>query len=317
MLKTEVEFPMTDKEKYRKFSETEKTIPIFSKGWWMDAVCGDQWDVILIEENGQILASLPYYFVEHDGLKEIRKAPLTQNNGIWIHYPQNQKYENKLSLEHRLMDLVIDKIEALNVHKYQQYFHYSIQNHLPFFWRGYTQTTRYTYVIEDTSKVDELVKNFSSSIRNTIRKASKTVMVEEDLDIEQFYNLNKLTYERQNLSIPYSFDLVSRIDEACKMRNARKIYYCLDDEKHIHSAAYFVWDDESVYYLMAASDPVYRSSQSLSLLIYEGIKLANRLGKKFDFEGSMKKNIEKHFRQFGAKQFAYHHIQKTFNGGDS
>ena len=303
---------MTDLEKYRLFSENQKSIPLFSKGWWMDAVCGDDWNVILIEENGQIIATLPYYFEEHDGFKEIRKAPLTQTNGIWIHYPPNQKYENILSHENRLMDLVIDEIERLNVDQYQQYFHYSITNHLPFYWRGYTQTTRYTYVIPDTTNLEAIVKSFSPSIRNKIRKAERMVHVEEDDDIDQFYNLNKMTFERQNLSIPYSLDIVSRIDEACRKRNARKIYVAMDEQRQMHSAAYFVWDDQSVYYIMAASDPLYRASQSLSLLIFEGIKLASRLGKKFDFEGSMKKNIEEHFRQFGAIQMPYHHIQKRF-----
>lgn len=304
--------PLTNLEKYRAFSETEKTIPLFSKGWWMDAVCGDNWNVLLVEENNRIIAALPYYLEIAEGFKEIRKAPLTQNNGIWIHYPPNQKYEKKLSYENRLMDLIIDGIEELDIDKYQQYFHYSVKNHLPFYWRGYTQTTRYTYVIEDTSNLEEVFKNFNVNIRNYIRKAEKQIVVLKDLGIEQFYELNKLTFERQNLQIPYTFELVLRIDEACSKRKARKVYYAVDDNGKIHSAAYFVWDDESVYYLMSASDPAFRHTQSLTLLLYEGIKLASRMGKKFDFEGSMKKNIEHHFRQFGAKQFPYHHIQKTF-----
>lgn len=304
----EMKIVMSKLEKYRKFSETERTVPIFSRGWWMDAVCGENWNVILVEKNDRIIAALPYFLQD----KEIRKAPLTQNNGIWIHYPLNQKYEKKLSYENRLMNLIIDEIEALDLDKFQQYFHYSLTNHLPFYWRGYEQTTRYTYVISNTSNVEELFNHFSSAVRNKIRKAEKNVTVKEDLGIAQFYDLNKMTFERQNVTIPYSFKLVSRIDKACESRNARKIYYAVDEQNRTHAAAYFVWDDESVYYLMAASDPMFRYSQSLSLLIFEGIKLASRLGKKFDFEGSMKRNIEEHFRQFGAKQFPYHHIQKTF-----
>jgi len=40
---------LIDKELYREFCKVEDNIPIFSKDWWMDAVCGeDKWDVILI-----------------------------------------------------------------------------------------------------------------------------------------------------------------------------------------------------------------------------------------------------------------------------
>lgn len=303
---------ITNKGKYRAYSEVEKTIPLFSKGWWMDAVCQDDWDVILIEENKQIIAALPYYIQNKYGEKEIRKAPLTQTNGVWISYPSDQKYEKKISYETNIMNLVINEIEKLNLKKYQQYFHYSVKNWLPFYWRGFTQTTRYTYVITDTSKTEEVYNNFNSNIRKNIRKAEKSMHIKDDLAIDEFYHLNKMIFNRQNIEIPYSFDTVLRIDEACVKRNARKIYYCTDEHNQIHSAAYFAWDDNSVYYLMSGSNPHYRSNQSLTLLLYEGIKLASALDRKFDFEGSMKENIERYFRQFGAQQIPYHNICKVF-----
>lgn len=304
---------MINKQRYIEFSDSEKTIPIFSKGWWMDAVCGDSWDVILIEENNRIIAALPYYLENNNGNKEIRKAVLTQNNGIWIEYPKGLKYEKKLSYEKNLMNLVIDKIESLNISRYQQYFHYSIKNWLPFYWRGYNQTTRYTYVIENTSNLETICSKFNSNVRKNLRKAEKYVKIKEGMEISKFYFLNKMTFERQGLQIPYSLEILEKLDEECRKKNARKIYYCIDEKKNIHSAIYFIWDGESVYYLMSGSVPNFRHSQSLTLLIYEGIKLANKMNKKFDFEGSMKENIENFFRQFGAVQKPYHNIYKKFN----
>ena len=52
----------SNKDRYREFSENSAEIPIFSKGWWLDAVCEEEkWDVILIENNSDIIASMPYY----------------------------------------------------------------------------------------------------------------------------------------------------------------------------------------------------------------------------------------------------------------
>ena len=121
----------------------------------------------------------------------------------------------------------------------------------------------------------------------------KLLEIGEDIRIDDFYYLNKMTFDRQGIQIPYSLSLLRRIDDECGKRKVKKIYYCIDDNFNIHSSIYYVWDDEAVYYLMSGSSPVYRSSQSLTLLIYEGIKLANILGKKFDFEGSMKENLER------------------------
>jgi lipid II:glycine glycyltransferase (peptidoglycan interpeptide bridge formation enzyme) len=88
------------------------------------------------------------------------------------------------------------------------------------------------------------------------------------------------------------------------------IDYAIDEKGNIHSTALFAFDKKSVYYLMSGSIEEFRDSQSLTLLIYEGIKLASKKGLSFDFEGSMKKNIEQFFRQFGAKQKQYFDISK-------
>jgi len=51
---------MTNKDKYSQFCAEHRDIPIFSQPWWLDAVCSDSWDVILIERNNKIIAFLSY-----------------------------------------------------------------------------------------------------------------------------------------------------------------------------------------------------------------------------------------------------------------
>ena len=72
----------TNKELYADWCETTY-VPIFSKPWWMDAVCGeDNWDVWLCDDDGDICAAMPYFTEKRGEYKYITKAPLTQNNGI-------------------------------------------------------------------------------------------------------------------------------------------------------------------------------------------------------------------------------------------
>ena len=56
---------MTEKEiRKRKYCDfcSQEPISVFSQYWWLDAVCEDNnWDVILYEKGGQIVASFPYY----------------------------------------------------------------------------------------------------------------------------------------------------------------------------------------------------------------------------------------------------------------
>lgn len=303
---------MINKERYIQFcNHTEIYVPIFSQPWWLEAVSDGHWDVLIAEENGRILAFNPYYYVEDAGRRIIRKAPLTQNNGVILNYPAGLKYEKKLSFEKKALNMIIDQLDAMHLDSYRQYFHYSFTNWLPYYWRGFQQTTRYTYVI-DGQDMSDVMRNMNAKLRNQIKKAETLVSVHEGMSIADFYHFNQKTYERQNMEIPYSLDIVKRIEDACHIRGASRILYAVDGERNLHSAIYLIEDAQSVYYLMSGSDAQFRSSQALSLLIHRGIAYAMFTGKAFDFEGSMKQNIESHFSQFGAKQKAYMDIRKNY-----
>lgn len=289
-------------------------VPIFSQPWWMDAVCGEaNWDVWLYQSGGETYAALPYFIKTDGALKVITKAILTQNNGLIIKYPIGQKQCGRLAFEEKIMNAAMDFIESLEIDRYEQQFHYSVTNFLPFFWRKYCMMPRVTYLIEDTSDFACVEKNFDSKIRNCIRSAQRKVVVSEQGSVREFYETNRLSFDRQGVDTPYSYELFSRLHEACVAHNCGKMLFAMDEIGNIHSVAYLVWDDQSVYYLLNGTNPEFKSSQANSYLIEQSILLASRKGKRFDFEGSMIKPIEQCYRQFGATQKIYFRIYKTLN----
>lgn len=305
---------MTNKEKYRELCINEKSIPIFSRSWWMDAVCGESgWDVLIVEKGGKIIASMPYTIMKNKMIKGISMPLLTQTNGIWINYPSNQKYTSKLNFEKEAVNEIVEKLEQLKLDFYIQNFNYEFSNWLPFYWRGYSQTTRYTYVIDDISNIDNVYEKMDGKIRTQIKKAEGTVFVKEDCDIETFYNLLSMTFSRQGMNMPYSIDLVKRLDTACLTNNCRKILYAEDAEGAIHAAIYLVWDENSVYYLMGGANPQLRKSEATTLLLWHAINFTSSFRNKFDFEGSMLEPIERFFRAFGAVQKPYFKIWKDYS----
>lgn len=304
---------MNMKSLYRDLCKEEKSIPIFSRDWWMDAVCGeDNWDVIVVEKGGRIVAALPYYFLKNKEGISVIQPKLTQKNGVWIKYPKNQKLTSKYQYEKKILREIIEKLEGLNIFTYNQSYDYSFTNWLPFYWKGFKQYTRYTYVIDDLKDLNLVFENIDSKTKSQIRKSSTIVQVEEDLDIEEFYKLNEMTFKRQDMDMPYSLDFVKALDSACEKNNCRKIFYAKDEQGRKHAAVYIVWDENSAYYLMGGADPELRNSDATSLLIWEAIKFSSNITEKFDFEGSMVENIEKSFSSFGAKQYQYFNISKEF-----
>ena len=305
---------ITNKERYKILCEKEKTIPLFSQYWWMNAVCKeDEWDVFLIGDNLDIIASMVYFIKGDTKGKLITKAMITQNNGIWIKYPENQKITSKLDYEEKIINKVCDFIESLPIYKYEQQYHYNFTNWLPFFWRYYKEITRYTYVIEKEKSMEIIRSNYSSNARKNIKKAEKNLIVQEINDLEKFYYINELSFRRQEKNIPYSFEFFKNLYEKCNKRNCCKLLCAIDSEKNIHSVAMIVWDEDSVYYLLNGTDPEFKNYQGNALLIDRSIEIAHELGKKFDFEGSVIKGIEQSFRQYGGIPKPYFRIYKEFN----
>jgi lipid II:glycine glycyltransferase (peptidoglycan interpeptide bridge formation enzyme) len=299
-------------EKYRKFCLAENDIPIFSQDWWLDAVCGKtNWDVILIEKDNEIIASMPYFLTKKFVFKMIFMPKLTQTMGCYILYPKGQKYEKKLSYEKDTMNKLIEQLPSVSY--FFQNFHYSRDNWLPFYWKGYTQTTRYTYILENLKDLELIFKNFRSNIKTDIRKAEKHINVVESDDLEQFYDIATMTFKRQNKSMPYTYDYLKNIDIACKKNDSRKILFAVDENNDIHAAVYIIWDQNSAYYLISGGNPSLRNSGATSLLVWEAIKFSSTVTLRFDFEGSMVEPIERVFRAFGAKQVGYSRITKANN----
>jgi hypothetical protein len=298
------------KRLYKTLCETELSIPIFSRDWWLDAVCGaENWDVVLVEKGGRVIASMPYYKKKRMGFSILAQPLLTQTLGPWIH-PSTGKYAKKIGYQKNVMGELISKLPKFDF--FNQKWHYSYTNWLPFYWGGFKQTTYYTYVIPNLEDNDQIWEGMEANKRWEIRKASDRfgLRVRDDLELDAFLRLNKMTFERQGKSPPYADTLVKKIDDACKTRNCRKIWIVEDEQGRHHAGVYIVWDENSAYYLLGGGDPQLVNSGATSLVLWEAIKSSASVTKKFDFEGSMMEPIERFVRGFGAIQESGHRVTK-------
>jgi hypothetical protein len=298
------------KDAYRTLCDVETSIPLFSQAWWLDAVAGNNWDVALVEKGGEIVASMPYVIKQRYGLTFISQPPLTQTQGPWFRQT-NAKYAKRLSREKDFMGALIDQLPKYD-HFAQNWDHLQT-NWLPFYWKGFSQTTCYTYRIEQLGNSDEIWAGFQQSIRTDIKKAAnrENLTVRDDLPLSDFYALNTMVFQRQGKRVPYSEAFVEELDQAAAARGCRKVFIAEDDQGRHHAGVYLVWDRNSAYYLMGGRNPELRNSGATSLCMWEAIKFASTVTGAFDLEGSMLEPVERFFRSFGAVQTPYHNIRHT------
>lgn len=280
-------------------------MPIYSKDWYLDAVYGEDWDVITVERNNNIVASLPFVLKKKAFFKIINQHFFTQTMGPYIH----PDFRN-IGMEMKLMKELIDQLPAFD--GFDQNFHYQISNWLPFKWEGFQQTTSYTYTIDDITDLDKVWNGFSSNFRNRIKKAQEIVEVVTDRTLGEFYEVSKMTFERQGMKMIYDFDLLERFDSRLYMECRNKIFFAHDKEGRIHSVLYVTLGDEYAHFHLAGENPELRNSGAGMYLVWEAIKYSSEQEKLkgFDFQGSVIPSIEKIRRKSGAVQKPYSRIWK-------
>jgi hypothetical protein len=301
-----------NKEKYIEWGHSTY-IPIYSKPWWMDAVCGrDNWDVWLYYSGNEILAAMPYYLEERNGYKYITKAPLTQNNGIIFIEGKDRKKATQLGFEEKVIDEACRYINTLGLGVYEQQYQTTFHNWIPFMWHGYSVIPRISFIIEDTKNYDTVYNNYTVNRRRKVRKGRESIHRLVDVDKKIFYNEHKKIFEKQGLSCPFSYELWDRLHEACTKHNACKIIASEDEKKRIMSLIFLVFDEQCVYFLLGGNIPEFSSLETYSALMDEGIKMAGEKGLRFDFEGSVIKRIYHTYKEFGGVPRTYYRIRKVF-----
>jgi len=297
------------KASYRNLCQTAESIPIFSQDWWLDATCGvDNWDVFLIIEKDKIQAALPFYLYRNH---IISMPPYTQTMGVWFApFSDDTKL---ISVQERRQTLCNQLIEKLKPYKsFLQNFHYDFTDWLPFYWHGYSQTTRYTYLLKDLKNTDRLLENMSQHTRRNIKKAQEQfqITVKRGIPIDDFLQIQEQTFERQHKRNTQDTNSLRRLIEVCRQRNQGDLWGGYDPEGRLHAVAFVVWQKQSAYYIAGGGNPALRHSGAHCLVLWEAIQYIAAYSDVFDFEGSMLPGVERFFREFGSIQTPYFAIQK-------
>lgn len=298
--------PDDNLEQWDRFLDVSPQGNVFCRSWWLRAVAPDSFRILTLMKGDTIVGGLPHAVSG----KSIVMPPLTQTLGVLLSPPeQGSKYETTLSREMDIMRALATALPPRGGIVFR--CHYSLSNWLPFYWAGFTQTTRYTYIIDNLSDTAALFENMSAKTRNAIRKAEKDgLTVSEDVDAELLVSMVRKTFAAREMDVPYSEDVLRRICAAASVSGSGRMFSVRDGGGAVHSVLFTVHDKSAAYYLVQGRDPGRTHPGACSLAQWKSIECASRFAKRYDFEGSMIESIERAFRSFGAVQKPYSVISR-------
>jgi len=299
-----------NKSEYRGWCKTQEDLPLFFQDWWLDVVCGKSWGVCMTKDKGgAIRGILPFQVKNKMGQYLLNMPLLTPFLGPHLIYSEGlEKAQSRYSFEKKHMSALISQLPPFLA--FYQKFGVGIVNALPFIWRGFRLNVGYFQILENLDRRENIFRGFKDSVRNKIRKAAQNLTVEVNNDANAFYHLQQKTFENQNMKMPFSGAFFRDLDQVLKEKKCRKIYWVIDGEKKVHSAAYFVWDSKTVYCLAAANDYEKGAGGAYQLLIWQAIQDFGKEVKSLHFAGSVLPKIADVNSDFGAQSIPYLRVRK-------
>ncbi len=279
---------------YVRLCEQKDKINIFSQYWWLDILCGAEgWDVsIAFHKNGEIAGALPYTYQSKMGFKMIIHPPLTPFLDVYLDLPVNSSHYKMNSAYHKIMNTLIDGLPRVPF--FSQIYTPNVQNWLPFYWKGYQQTTYYSQFVDTRGQSPEaLLQQFNRHIRRSIRKAREELTLAPVPALPVLHELLTKSNIHQKVPSMISLEKFVRLEAALVERQARNIYYATDRRAGTPcSFVYTINDGDTCYSLFSGNDlKAGQNNDAYKLLTYEAMCHAAREEKLFDFCGSVLSNV--------------------------
>jgi hypothetical protein len=288
--------------------ETPYANSLFEQPWWLDIVAPGNWDEVVVKENDEVIARLPFVLDN----KKIIMPEWTQTLGIWmkddIRNPKRGNLQN-----HEQKEIIFNLIKQLPKHKSCNICLDSSNSYiLPFRWLNYNFDPSFSYRInfKGIPKIDNIKQNYSKHVVRDIKAAKKKIHIVESSNINEIITLREKTFKRQGRKNKSDPKIIFQTIERALELNKGRLIYGIDEQGLTYNGSFCAYDKKSNYYLMAYNDPSYQNSNSLSLLTNDCIEFAYNNSDYFDFEGSNVEGIENNFRAFGGELITNYKITK-------
>jgi len=277
----------------------------FVRSWWLQAVGGTV-EILGYFKGGSLLAGIPLYSEKRLGVTVYTMPKLTQTLGPVL-APSGGRQVAAIWQEMEVLSAFAKELSRFRI--FFQAFHPSLHNWSPFYWNGFSQTSRATQVV-DLSVPDKLCERMAKGARRHIRKAERNGISIEPCGPEELWRAEEKSFSRQGMKVPHSVEYLRALNHAAQANHAGGCFAAFDRERRMHCACFIVWDHNRAYTVASGADPELRDSGAHSLLTLHLARLASEHSPVLDFAGSMLQPVELFLRSFGAAQISYNWIMK-------
>lgn len=258
------------------------------------AVLGFPFEIWVVDE-GEIQAGIP---LVRNEVGHLSNPLFAKYLGLLVR-PLEGATPARASLFFRLADTLLTGLPTTATFDYTH--HPSFENWLPYYWLGFRQESRYTYVqAGGDGTLDHVLGRCDAKLRSNIRKADKDgIGVVAECAPDALYRCVAATFQQQGGNPPFSRERLMRLVEGWQELGVWRVLAATDGSGVVQAVAGLVEDAGHRYLILNGTDRTVAHPHANALVVAHAVADAAAGGRALDFEGSMMAPIERFYRQYG------------------
>ena len=270
---SENQFPAWDK-----LVEVSPQGTVFSSSFWLKAIEGNV-QVLGCFDRNRLIAGMPLYFTKYFGLKSCVMPPMTPVWGV-VMEPLHGTLANCASREMAILKQFATYLASMRL--FEQRFHPTLSNWLPFHWNGFNQTSLSTYAVTRLNDLEGLWNELPDTTRTAIGNAEQQGVKIRVVEVSAMEGMGGRSI--RGLEAP-SADYLSRLYCAAREHKAGECVAAVDAGGNLSSIAFIVWDSKATYHVLGRTLNGSIAADAEMLLMWTLIRDAAKRSASFEFCG--------------------------------
>ncbi|MCX7953883.1 MAG: GNAT family N-acetyltransferase [Bacteroidales bacterium] len=272
----------------------------------LNEIYGNKIKFVFILKNSETVAVFCFYLKDYGILKIVTPPPFLSYNELQFlnNNLHTKNYHKNSFIKEILTQIAVFFKKNYKISIIKLTLSPQIKDMQPFYWENYKVIPFYTYQIDLQNPLDIIKSHFSSKKISLINKAIKDNLQVKETSTSELKQMVYLTFKRKNLLD--KFELFQRFADVLHEKKILKIFSCYNNDILLGSCA-FLEHSGTVYFMFSGHSDINRHPSVITITLYSAIQYYKDKGFKiFDFEGSMLKEVEIGFREFGGELIPYY-----------
>lgn len=272
---------------------TRTALSIFDEDWWLDASVPGAWDRARVVRDGALVGDMAFHVKRRWGLTYIAMPHLTRTMSPRL-YPPPAKAATRDMLNHTIVGELMQKLPRYD--RFERSLEPGCASVQGFVHANLAVTHMFTFRSKPGDGPDTILPQMHQEARRAINKAQRECTIERSTDLDRFIRLHRQSYGEGTL---VDYEILQRIFAAAASREQVEIAFARMNGSVDSAAMILLWDSGSLYTWLLARDRVQNHVGVSSLLTFEAIKTAHRLGRVLDLDGYITPAVGTFLAKFG------------------